>query len=837
MKTMAFTGAAIVFATVLLSPIVSPLHGQEMHRQTPVPVRPLTHPAGLSKIAVASLRSFYSAKANWQHIIDSTWGPGLPLATQWAIFDSYANAVRSKFDGFLSLGLTPTSWDSLKNAFRSGIDSTTSRGGFAALMARFAMSLRDAHTWVWDTVVTFTPLSPGVPLLVLYPFATAEHFGAVLTALPDSTALVLRTVPNHPLGLQPGDIVLGYEGVPWKRLVFELLDAGLPVFGTGVGAIPAEIHSFIRNAGNNWHLFETIDIRKHSTGDTLHLSVAPLVTLPPDPMMGNEQLEIPGIPMFYYEGWPFEPSGQLLTYGKLPGLNVGYIRLVGEHPSVAADPQFAAAVDALWDTDGLILDLRWNSGGWSEFDAEFSKVFSERHYTTKDAIRSSASSFSLRPMGNQDKGLIPGVPGTIYDRPFAVLLGPTCVSLGDWTAQRLRYHPMVRFFGKTSIASIGFSEDITGWADWWMKYSITDVYHISQPGAYLNRRDFPIDEPVWFNADDVAQGVDPVVASAVEWISTLTYMHDVAATPPYSRPGEDSLEITAVLQNPGGHAMEAAISVTEAGLTILDSVPMHSAGLPGDTLWRTRVLAPAAEGKFAVDLTTHDLTDASTRSLPAATLFTTAGPVTVVRIVPAQPDSIPNSGDQLLFRFLVRNDGKTAPVSTIRGRVQPLDTLGAVLSMLQLSLSTLGPGESRLSNSVVLGFSQWGSGERDLPFEITFSSDGTDFWKDTVTLRAYERPEVVQLSGGLPTDYELDQNHPNPFNPSTTITYAVPRAGIVTLKVFNILGQEVATLIAGHRVAGEYSATWDATGMPSGVYVYRLTTGEFVGTKKAVLMR
>ena len=226
-------------------------------------------------------RSFYQSRMDWRHIIDSTWGPGAPLATKLAVFDAYANSLSNSFDGFLSLGLTWSSWDSLKNRFRSGLDSLTSRGIFASIMAQFAMSLRDGHTWAWDQGVTFSSLSPGVPVLVLYPFAQADHFGAVLTALPDSSALVLRTVPNHPLGLQPGDIVLGYEGVPWKHLVRELLDAQLPVFSNGVGTASAGIHSLIRNVGNNWHLFATIDILKHSTHDTLHLSVQPLLGVCP----------------------------------------------------------------------------------------------------------------------------------------------------------------------------------------------------------------------------------------------------------------------------------------------------------------------------------------------------------------------------------------------------------------------------------------------------------------------------------------------------------------------------------------------------------------------------
>jgi len=82
----------------------------------------------------------------------------------------------------------------------------------------------------------------------------------------------------------------------------------------------------------------------------------------------------------------------------------------------------------------------------------------------------------------------------------------------------------------------------------------------------------------------------------------------------------------------------------------------------------------------------------------------------------------------------------------------------------------------------------------------------------------------------------LSQNYPNPFNPSTTLEVALPHAGYVTLTVHNILGQEVATLKAGDHPVGTFKATWDASEMPSGVYFYRLTAGEYVQTKKMILI-
>ena len=98
-------------------------------------------------------------------------------------------------------------------------------------------------------------------------------------------------------------------------------------------------------------------------------------------------------------------------------------------------------------------------------------------------------------------------------------------------------------------------------------------------------------------------------------------------------------------------------------------------------------------------------------------------------------------------------------------------------------------------------------------------------------------PTGVTEESALPTQYIVAQNYPNPFNPSTTIEFALPHAGYVTLKVYNVLGEEVATLVAGNHAAGTFKATWDASGQPSGVYFYRLTAGEYVQTKKMVLMR
>ncbi|MGE5431267.1 MAG: T9SS type A sorting domain-containing protein [Syntrophomonadaceae bacterium] len=89
----------------------------------------------------------------------------------------------------------------------------------------------------------------------------------------------------------------------------------------------------------------------------------------------------------------------------------------------------------------------------------------------------------------------------------------------------------------------------------------------------------------------------------------------------------------------------------------------------------------------------------------------------------------------------------------------------------------------------------------------------------------------------VPTVYNLAQNFPNPFNPATTIRYSVPKAGMVTLRIFNMLGQEVATLVQAQQNAGSYEVSFDASRLSSGIYLYNLTSGSFSSTKKMMLVK
>jgi len=135
---------------------------------------------------------------------------------------------------------------------------------------------------------------------------------------------------------------------------------------------------------------------------------------------------------------------------------------------------------------------------------------------------------------------------------------------------------------------------------------------------------------------------------------------------------------------------------------------------------------------------------------------------------------------------------------------------------------------------------------------LMFKPDNKDYFQEKLNVRSVNDMlmigKQVYLTGAttlvsvedqvnLPLQLSLSQNFPNPFNPRTTIKYQIPELSIVTLKLFDVLGNEMITLVNEEKQAGNYQLTWNAESLPSGIYFYRIQIGSFVETKKMVLMK
>ena len=162
---------------------------------------------------------------------------------------------------------------------------------------------------------------------------------------------------------------------------------------------------------------------------------------------------------------------------------------------------------------------------------------------------------------------------------------------------------------------------------------------------------------------------------------------------------------------------------------------------------------------------------------------------------------------------------------------------------------TLAPGERRMGLST--GPFRMALGDTQEVVVALMGAIGDDYLQSIARLREtsdfiqelfeglFEKlpTSVAEHATSRPTDFQLAQNYPNPFNAATVIRYALPRAGLVTLRVYDVLGREVRTLVHAFQEAKSYSVTFDASDLASGVYLYRLQLGDFVETRKMILIR
>jgi Secretion system C-terminal sorting domain len=136
-----------------------------------------------------------------------------------------------------------------------------------------------------------------------------------------------------------------------------------------------------------------------------------------------------------------------------------------------------------------------------------------------------------------------------------------------------------------------------------------------------------------------------------------------------------------------------------------------------------------------------------------------------------------------------------------------------------------------------------GNGNSNSPKNYSYTDEGVTSGKYNYRLKQidndgqFEYSKVVEVSIKVPEKFALEQNYPNPFNPGTKINFVIPKSSFVNLKVYDVLGNEVATLVEEEKQAGSYEVNFDASQLSSGVYFCKLTAGDFIETKKMLLMK
>jgi hypothetical protein len=158
-------------------------------------------------------------------------------------------------------------------------------------------------------------------------------------------------------------------------------------------------------------------------------------------------------------------------------------------------------------------------------------------------------------------------------------------------------------------------------------------------------------------------------------------------------------------------------------------------------------------------------------------------------------------------------------------------------------LNRFAHGEQHDNSWEKIGFVA-GNGNSNSPKEYSFADNSlNNSGKYSYRLKqvdndgSYEYSSVVEVDYNPVITFELAQNYPNPFNPSTSISYSIPNAEFVNIKVFNLLGEEVATLFNGYMEAGKHTLSFDASKLNSGMYLYKITAGNLTQVKKMLLAK
>jgi hypothetical protein len=228
------------------------------------------------------------------------------------------------------------------------------------------------------------------------------------------------------------------------------------------------------------------------------------------------------------------------------------------------------------------------------------------------------------------------------------------------------------------------------------------------------------------------------------------------------------------------------------------------------------------------------------------------GQISSLTPAPTFPNQTPGDYGELIIPRVSTTVGERVLGSTVDleldGSIDELRIWKIVRDTYQIQQTwndTLAPSYYTSHDSGLIGY--WRFDEME---DLGVNNDGADDIRD-LSVNGYHGDlvgdatidtstaflDLEYFEKGLPSKFIFYQNYPNPFNPITTIEFDLPKTSEVTLKVFNILGEEVATIVSDRLSAGSYSYEWNAGNLASGVYLYRLQSGDYVETRKMILMK
>jgi type IX secretion system substrate protein len=336
-------------------------------------------------------------------------------------------------------------------------------------------------------------------------------------------------------------------------------------------------------------------------------------------------------------------------------------------------------------------------------------------------------------------------------------------------------------------------------------------------------------------------------------LTNIAYGKKVEVSPKFFPPLGDTLIVNARLSNPESHQAQVHAMIRANRHAFRDTIQLFDDGQHHDinafdNIWgAAKWFSGLAADNYIIDLSTEDITTGMTTLLRPAAAFTTIGPVELENHTPVADTLSP--GDYTNFNILLRNLSVTDTAKNVSAWIFSKDSC-VLWVKSQSAFDDIAPGAVVTSeNGYGLIIDSNCNSSRQVKIDLFILSEGYFFWQDSFVIDIVVT-NIEEQEQRIPNSFVLEQNYPNPFNPSTIIEFSIPKTEFVTLKIYNVLGQEVVTLVSEELKVGKYQFTWDAGFLASGAYLYRLQAGDpstgspkgqtgqgIVETKKMILLQ
>jgi len=311
------------------------------------------------------------------------------------------------------------------------------------------------------------------------------------------------------------------------------------------------------------------------------------------------------------------------------------------------------------------------------------------------------------------------------------------------------------------------------------------------------------------------------------------FAENCSVSKPYLAPGIDTLHVLGNIINPGSQSIQVKSVIESFDKSFVDSILMfddgvHDDNTAGDKIYGAYWSVPSGERYYRVHITSSSPDSGFYHELKNAAQFTTVGPIIYDSMVIVQ-----QIGNLYRVRMMLRNAGSTTTALSVNAELTLSDTSITIEDNYR-NFGNINSGQTAQSYSFYNFITQDPPNSTKVQVKI-FSND-QHYWNDSFDFSFIETG-LLSSDSDIPSEFALRQNYPNPFNPTTVFSYDIPSESLVNLSIYDINGRVIRTLINEKQNPGYYSVQWDASGIPSGLYFYKIQAGVFFDVKKFVLIK